>query len=56
LSVVSSVYYTIDPPRDGLYLRNRIWDQNALYPSGFTLNHYVVEVYWWVTMQKYPSV
>jgi hypothetical protein len=46
LSVVSSVYYTIDPPRDGVYLRNTIWDQNGLYPTGFTLNQYVVDVYW----------
>jgi hypothetical protein len=49
LSVASSVYYTIDPPRDGLYLRNRIFDQNNLYPTGFTLDSVIVEVFWSVT-------
>jgi hypothetical protein len=46
LSVVVSVYYTIDYPRDGVYLRNRIFDQNALYPTGFTLNSVIVQIYW----------
>jgi len=46
LSVVVSVYYTIDYPRDGVYIRTRIFDLNALYPTGFTLNSVIVEIYW----------
>lgn len=37
LSLIATVYYTFEYPRDGLYLRKRIWDQNYLYPTGFTL-------------------
>lgn len=46
LSVIVSIYYTFDYPRDGVYLRKRIWDQNYLYPTGFTLNHMVTSLYW----------
>ncbi|PNY28435.1 DUF1774-domain-containing protein [Tolypocladium capitatum] len=46
LSVVSSVYYTVHEPHDGYTIRRRIWDQNYLYPSAFTMHHIVGEVYW----------
>jgi hypothetical protein len=46
LSVVVSVYYTIDYPREGVYIRTRIFDLNALYRTGFTLNSVIVEIYW----------
>jgi hypothetical protein len=46
LSVVVSVYYTIHEPHDGFTIRKRIWDQNYLYPSAFTLNSTLVDIYW----------
>lgn len=46
LSVVVSVGFAVDCPREGLYLRKTIWDQNELYPSGFTLNPVIVSIYW----------
>ncbi|GJN67043.1 ATP synthase F0 [Purpureocillium lilacinum] len=46
LSVVVSVYYTIHKPHDGFTIRKRIWDQNYLYPSAFTMNHILGDVYW----------
>ncbi|RDA95142.1 hypothetical protein CP533_1821 [Ophiocordyceps camponoti-saundersi (nom. inval.)] len=46
LSVVVSVYYTVHEPHDGFNIRNRIWDQNYLYPSAFTMNHVIADIYW----------
>lgn len=46
LSVVVSVYYTVNEPHDGFTIRNRIWDQNYLYPSAFTLNSTLADIYW----------
>ncbi|KYK59530.1 uncharacterized protein DCS_00660 [Drechmeria coniospora] len=46
LAVVSSVYYVVYEPHDGFHVRRRIWDQNYLYPSAFTMNHILGNVYW----------
>ncbi|KJZ79788.1 hypothetical protein HIM_00502 [Hirsutella minnesotensis 3608] len=46
LSVVVSVYYVTHEPHDGFTIRNRIWDQNYLYPSAFTMNHVLADIYW----------
>ncbi|KAL7933653.1 hypothetical protein V8C35DRAFT_48198 [Trichoderma chlorosporum] len=46
LSVVVTVYYSVDDHHDGFHIRRRIWDVNYLYPSAFTMNHILAEVYW----------
>jgi hypothetical protein len=46
LSVVTSVYYTTNEPHDGFTIRKRIWDQNYLYPSAFTMNSTMADVFW----------
>lgn len=46
LSVVVSVYYVVDEPHDGFHIRRRIWDQNYLYRSAFTMNHVIADIYW----------
>lgn len=48
LSLVVSVYYTVHEPHDGFSLRNRVWDQNYLYPSAFTMNHVLADIFWFV--------
>lgn len=46
LSLVVTLYYTVNEPRDGFTIRRRIWDQNYLYPTAFTLNSVIVDIYW----------
>jgi hypothetical protein len=46
LSVVVSVYYTVHSPHDGHTIRKRIWDQNSLYPSAFSMNSVIASIYW----------
>lgn len=46
LSVVVSVYYTVNEPHDGFTIRRRIWDQNYLYPSAFTMNSTIADIFW----------
>ncbi|WYZ45228.1 hypothetical protein EsH8_VIII_000544 [Colletotrichum jinshuiense] len=46
LSVVVTFYYTLNEPHDGFTIRRRIWDQNYLYPTAFTLNSVIVDIYW----------
>jgi hypothetical protein len=46
LSVVSSVYYVLNEPKDGFTIRRRIWDQNNLYRTAFTMNPIMGDVYW----------
>ncbi|CCF33582.1 ATP synthase F0 [Colletotrichum higginsianum] len=46
LSLVVTLYYTFNEPRDGFTIRRRIWDQNYLYPTAFTLNSVIVDIYW----------
>ncbi|KAI9896990.1 hypothetical protein N3K66_008012 [Trichothecium roseum] len=46
LSVIVSVYYTVHAPHDGFTIRKRIWDQNYLYPTAFTMNSVIASIYW----------
>ncbi|KAJ0166214.1 hypothetical protein CTA2_8222 [Colletotrichum tanaceti] len=46
LSLIVTLYYTVNEPRDGFTIRRRIWDQNYLYPTAFTLNSVIVDIYW----------
>jgi hypothetical protein len=46
LSVAVSVYYTVHEPHDGFTIRKRIWDQNYLYPSAFTMNSIIASIFW----------
>ncbi|KAK4143343.1 uncharacterized protein C8A04DRAFT_28982 [Dichotomopilus funicola] len=46
LSVVVTVYYTIEPPHDGKHHRGTIWHQNYHNYSGFTLNSVITSIYW----------
>jgi hypothetical protein len=46
LSVVVTVYYNVHAPKDGHTIRKRIWDQNDLYPTAFSMNHIIVDIYW----------
>ena len=48
LSVIVSVYYTLNAPHDGHHIRRRIWDQNTLYPTAFTMNSIIADIYWYV--------
>ncbi|KAJ9136440.1 ATP synthase f0 [Pleurostoma richardsiae] len=56
LSVVVTVYYTFERPEDGHTKKRRIWEQNHRYPSGFTLNSIIVDIYWivlWILQVGY---
>ena len=46
LSLVVSAYYVFHAPNDGFKIRKNIWDQNYLYPTAFTLNSVIVNIYW----------
>jgi hypothetical protein len=46
LSVVVSVYYVTNEPHDGYTIRRRIWDQNYLYRTAFTMNAVIADIYW----------
>lgn len=48
LSLVVSAYYVFHAPTDGFKIRKNIWDQNYLYPTAFTLNSVIVNIYWLV--------
>lgn len=48
LAVISTIYYDLEAPRDGIYAHHTIWDQNRLHHSGFTLNPVIVSIYWLV--------
>ncbi|KAF5659304.1 atp synthase f0 [Fusarium heterosporum] len=46
LSLVVTVYYTLNRPDDG-HTRNRtIWEQNHMYRTAFTLNPIITSIYW----------
>ncbi|KAG6074207.1 hypothetical protein E4U16_004128 [Claviceps sp. LM84 group G4] len=47
LSVAVSVYYVLHAPTDGFTIRRRIWDQNYLYPTAFTMNSVLGDIYWY---------
>lgn len=46
LSVVVSIYYVVNAPKDGFTIRRRIWDQNALYRTAFTMSPVLADIYW----------
>jgi len=46
LAFIVSVYYTTHAPHDGYTIRRRIWDQNYAYPSAFTMNHVIADIFW----------
>ena len=46
VSVVSTIYYTIHRPHDDVLARHRIWEQNWIFVSGFTLNSVLIDIYW----------
>lgn len=46
LSLIVSVYYTTNAPHDGYNIRKRIWDQNSLYPTAFSMNSVIGSIYW----------
>ncbi|KAL2754345.1 hypothetical protein ACRALDRAFT_1063212 [Sodiomyces alcalophilus JCM 7366] len=46
LALIVSVYYVYNDPQDGHTIRRRIWDQNDLHRTAFTLNSIIVDVYW----------
>lgn len=48
LSVVVSLYYAVNEPHDGYTIRRRIWDQNYLYRTAFTMNSIIGNIYWLV--------
>jgi hypothetical protein len=56
LSVVVSVYYTTNEPHDGFTIRKRIWDQNYLYPSAFTMNSTLADIFWYASLPPCPTL
>lgn len=46
LSVIVSVYYVVNEPKDGFTIRRRFWDQNNLYPTAFTMSPVLGDIYW----------
>ncbi|KAK2592426.1 hypothetical protein QQS21_009878 [Conoideocrella luteorostrata] len=46
LSVVVSIYYVVNAPKDGYTIRRRIWDQNDLYRTAFTMSPVLGDIYW----------
>jgi hypothetical protein len=48
MAVVSSVYFSTwqHTNHDGTIIRQGIWDLNRLYPSAFTMNSTIVEIFW----------
>ena len=46
LAVAVSVYYVTYEPTDGFHIRRRIWDQNYLHRTAFTMNSTIADIYW----------
>jgi len=46
--VVTSVYYTFEPPHEGKGAKRTIWGQNHAHPSPFTMNPIITSIYWLV--------
>lgn len=44
--VITSFYYTFNPPHDGKYPRRTIWGQNHVHNNPFAMNPIIVSVYW----------
>ncbi|KAL2255623.1 hypothetical protein VTK26DRAFT_2997 [Humicola hyalothermophila] len=50
LSAVVTIYYAVEPPRDGRYHRGTIWHQNHDYHTGFSLNPVITSIYWLILL------
>lgn len=48
LSLVVTVYYTLHRPDDGHTRNRKIWEQNHMYRTAFTLNPIITSIYWFV--------
>ncbi|OAA47839.1 hypothetical protein NOR_02329 [Metarhizium rileyi] len=46
LSVVVSIFYVLNDPKDGHTIRRRIWDQNNMFRTAFTMNPVLGDIYW----------
>ncbi|VZH96295.1 unnamed protein product, partial [Fusarium fujikuroi] len=46
LSLVVTVYYTLNRPDDGHTRNRKIWEQNHMYRTAFTLNPIITSIYW----------
>ncbi|KHO01550.1 uncharacterized protein MAM_00551 [Metarhizium album ARSEF 1941] len=46
LSVIVSIYYVVNEPKDGYTIRRRIWDQNNLVRTAFTMSPVLGDIYW----------
>ncbi|KAG8418599.1 hypothetical protein J3459_012204 [Metarhizium acridum] len=46
LSVIVTVYYAVNEPKDGYNIRRRIWDQNNLIRTAFTMNPVLGDIFW----------
>jgi len=46
LSMMSTVYYTFNIPRDDKFARRTIWGQNNAFHTGFALNSIITSIYW----------
>ncbi|RGP75958.1 atp synthase f0 [Fusarium longipes] len=46
LSLVVTVYYTLHRPDDGHTRNRKIWEQNHMYRTAFTLNPIITSIYW----------
>ncbi|EFY99070.1 DUF1774 domain protein [Metarhizium robertsii] len=46
LSVIVTIYYAIHEPKDGVTVRRRIWDQNNLIRTAFTMSPVLGDIYW----------
>ncbi|MCJ1306988.1 hypothetical protein MMC25_000632 [Agyrium rufum] len=47
LVLITTVYFTADAPEPGKYNRS-IWKQNKAYPTAFSLNPFITDIYWLV--------
>ena len=48
LAVVTSIYYTLEKPHEGVYHRRTIWGQNSYHKTPFTMNAIITSIYWCV--------
>jgi len=48
VAVISTIYYSLEAPHDGVYAHHTIWGVNRLHHSGFSLNPVIVSIYWLV--------
>jgi len=46
LAVITSIYYTLEKPHEGIYHRRTIWGQNSYHKTPFTMNAIITSIYW----------